>query len=86
MPCKITFKNSLIIHKEKKKKLMFNECLYILYRHRQTLGPIFYTKIIPNLNISARMSWSIWDFAEAVQKTRNHVLSGVNTLDFASSL
>ena len=37
---------------------MFYECLHIWYRHGKNLRPIFYTKITPNLNISARMSWS----------------------------
>ena len=44
------------------------------------------TKINPNLNISARMSWSefIRDF-EAVQKTRSHVLSGLKPWGKAKS-
>ena len=44
------------------------------------------TKITPNLNISARMSWSelIRDF-EAVQKTRSHALLGLKPRGKAKS-
>ena len=37
---------------------MFYECLHIWYRHGKNLRSIFYTKITPDLNISARMSWT----------------------------
>ena len=44
------------------------------------------TKITPNLNISARMSWSefIHDF-QAVQKTHSHVFSDLKTWGKAKS-
>ena len=45
----------------------------------------FWIKITPNLNISARMSWSISEILKPSKKTGNRVLSGVETLGYASS-
>ena len=53
---KFNFKNSLIIHKEKKTK----ECLLSVFKSDKDMAKLyvqfFWTKITPDLNISTRVS------------------------------
>ena len=53
---------------------MFNASVFISDKKtRLNFTSNFYTKITPNLNISARMSWSISEKIEAVEKYRSWV-------------
>ena len=79
----ILFKNSLIIHKEKTKDIifMFNECLYI----GLTLPQNFLDQNDPKFKYQCKDGLIyIRDF-EAIKKTNSCTLSGVNNLSFASS-
>ena len=65
----ILFKNSLIIHKEKTKDIL---CLMSVFISDKDMAQLylkfFYTKMTPNLNISARMSWSISEILKPFKK------------------
>ena len=58
--------------------------LYLI-KTRLNFTANFYTKITPNLNISARMSWSISEKFEAVEKYRSWVLSSLKIRGVALS-
>ena len=74
-----------MIHKEKQKKLMFNDCPYIyLINTGLNITSNFLEQNNPKSKYQCKNELIYIRRFEAVQKTCSHVLSGLETLGFAS--